>query len=165
MKTLATINPEGVAAKDTRKFKLRETARAVVLDERGHAALLYVAERNYHKLPGGAFRSSALKGLHRECFEETGCAIKVVGKLGKVVEYRPQACLVQVSYSYLAKVQGEKGEPHFSDSELESGFQLKWIVPRRAKLLIERDQPINSEGIGYVAPRELAILRAAMERL
>ena len=49
---------------DTDTFRIREAARAVVVDENGRVALLKVGKHSYHKLPGGGIDESGGHGPH-----------------------------------------------------------------------------------------------------
>ena len=126
MKLLAVVNPENAVEEEISKFKLRQAARAVVFDRDGRVALLNVSKKNYHKLPGGGIEAgeSVLDALKRECREEIGCEIEVMGEIGEIVEYLKMFNINQTSFCYMAKLVGEKGEPAFMPDEIEDGFIL-----------------------------------------
>lgn len=84
MEQLAVLNPENVTEEEARDYSVREAVRAVVIDENNLIALLHVAEKQYYKLPGGGIEGTEDKAtaLARECLEEIGSGIEVVGEIG-----------------------------------------------------------------------------------
>jgi len=163
MALLKTINLDGVSAEALKKFRTRQAARAVVFDNDGKIGLLYVAKHNYHKLPGGGVETGEdiLECLKRECQEELGCEIEVLVEIGTVVEYRREFLLNQESFCYKAKVQGDKGEPSFTEEETKKGFEVKWVTLNEAIDILENDQPKDYEG-GFVRIRDLTFLKKAI---
>lgn len=54
MKQLKTIKlNKNLRAEDIQNFKVRKAARAIVFDKDKNIGILFVANHNYHKLPGG----------------------------------------------------------------------------------------------------------------
>lgn len=164
MRVVKILNPEKASDDEVARFRVREAVRAVVYDQDGNVAVLNVSQQNYHKLPGGGVEqgediSSALK---RECQEELGCDIEIVGEVGQIVEYRKMFQLKQISSCYLAKVVGVKGNPSFTPEEIGDGFQIKWLPLEKAVMLLDSDQPLNDEGRLYIVPRDRAFLETAM---
>ena len=116
MKQVAKINPRNVSEQEVTTYSLREAARAIVFDKDKNIALLLVGRDKYYKLPGGGIEEGEdrMFGLQRECYEEIGCAVEVVGEVGYTVEYWKEDNERQTSYCYIAKVVGEKGEPDYT---------------------------------------------------
>jgi 8-oxo-dGTP diphosphatase len=164
MNLLITLNPENASEAEAQTYSLRQAVRAVVLDQHNHIALLYVANRNYYKLPGGGIEpgESYAAALQRECLEEIGCNIERIGDLGKIVEYRRFCRLKQISYCYLAKIKGIKTAPHFTTSETEKGFAVKWLSYPKALSLLSKSQATDIEGHLYITPRDTLILNKAI---
>lgn len=115
-------------------YRRREAARAVLFDDDGKIGLLFVSKENYHKLPGGGIESGEdkLAALKREVLEELGCAIKVHAEVGRICEYRNEHDLFQESYCYTGFVEGKKGNPAFTKTEIASGFITIWLSPPEA---------------------------------
>jgi 8-oxo-dGTP pyrophosphatase MutT (NUDIX family) len=109
-------------------YSLREAARAVVVDDDNAIALLHVTRDHYYKLPGGGIEGDedASEALERELLEEIGTTAEIVANLGTVQEYRYYWNMDQVSYCYLAKQYGKKGEPNYTEEELNEGFEIVW---------------------------------------
>jgi 8-oxo-dGTP pyrophosphatase MutT (NUDIX family) len=59
------------------ELSLREAARAVLINEDGKIALLYVNSHKFYKLPGGGVEAGEYveDALEREVLEEAGCII------------------------------------------------------------------------------------------
>lgn len=163
MKQLAIINPENVSEEEVKSYSVREAARAIVVDEEGKIALLYVSKENYYKLPGGGLEGSEDKmvALERECQEEIGCDIEVTGEVGIVIEYRKFCKLKQTSYCYLAKVKGEKGKPNFTDTEIKNGFKEIWLSFEEAIKALNESNADSIEGKLYIVSRDIVLLKEA----
>ena len=167
MKLLLTINSEHASQSNVNDYPIREAVRAVVLDKESRIALLYVSKNKYYKLPGGGIESSEshLEALKRECREEIGCDVEVMGELGMIVEYRKFCKLKQISYCYFAKTVGLKKKPQFTAEELEDGFENRWLTYKEALFVLKNNKAIGVEGGLYIAPRDLTILQSAEEFL
>jgi len=167
MKELAVINPENASQEEVRTWPVREAARAVVVDRNGKVALLHVSKRNYYKLPGGGLEGteSKFEGLKRECLEEIGCDIEILGEIGSIVEYRKMFSLTQISYCYLAKVKGEKGIPSFMGDEIADGFMPVWLSYKEARHALAQSKATTFEGSAYMVPRDTVFLKEAEKYL
>lgn len=167
MKEILLLNPEGANEVELSAYTKREAARAIVQDAEGKVALLHVSNDGYYKLPGGGIEEGEdrLVALARECEEEIGCAIEVQGEVGIVIEWRKFQSLFHTSYCYAARVKGEKGVPHFTDSEIDHGFQIVWVTYDEAvRLMTEGAQTATTkQGKDYIVPRDTAFLKAARE--
>jgi 8-oxo-dGTP pyrophosphatase MutT (NUDIX family) len=163
MKQLLLLNPEKATEEEVKSYRIREAARAVVTDAEGKIALLHVSNENYYKLPGGGLEGTEdrLVALKRECQEEIGCDVEVTEEIGSIVEYRKIFNLKQTSYCYLAKIEGQKREPNFTDSEIEKGFKIVWLTYEEAKRSLTECSPTTFEGSAYIIPRDTAILEEA----
>ncbi|HHY10189.1 MAG TPA: NUDIX domain-containing protein [Firmicutes bacterium] len=111
------------------KYRVRKAARAVLCNEAFKIALMYVAKDGYYKLPGGGLENgeSVLDALRREIYEEVGCGLQILQKIGVVIEYREQHELLQISYNFLCKTEGELAHPRLTAKELKLGFNLVWF--------------------------------------
>lgn len=140
-------------------LRIREAARAVLFDENNLVPLLFVSKYNYHKLPGGGIEEGEdkLTALIRECLEEVGSEIEVIGEIGKIIEYRSKFDLKQTSYCYYGKVIF-KWAPDFTESEINEGFQIIWLSLSEAIVKIENDIPENYEGT-FIQKRDLEFLK------
>jgi 8-oxo-dGTP diphosphatase len=145
------------------EVKIREASRAVLFDENGLVPLLFVSKYNFHKLPGGGIDKgeNRLEGLIREVLEEVGCTMEVTGEVGEIIEYRSEFHLKQTSYCYTGKVLS-KGTPHFTEKELNEGFQIVWMKLETAILKVENDEPSNYEG-SFIQKRDLVFLKTVLE--
>lgn len=158
------INPDASVV-DTAGFWERRAARAVVFDDDGRVALLHVTKHGYHKLPGGGIDEGEdiAEALQRELLEEIGTQARVTAEIGEITEYRDQKEMKQTSYCYRARQFGEKGEPDFTEKELNDGFAIVWADNLAAAIaLLESDTPVNYDG-KFIQKRDLLILQAASE--
>jgi 8-oxo-dGTP pyrophosphatase MutT (NUDIX family) len=159
-KQIILLNPENATREEVATWRIREAARGIVLDNEGKVALLHVSKNNYFKLPGGGIDEGEDKetAFKRECQEEIGCEVETVGELGMVVEWRKIFELNQTSYCYVGKIVGEKGNPNFTESELENGFEIVWLEIAEAYEKLKNVVAANFEGEQYIKPRDIAIM-------
>lgn len=163
MKEITFLNPENVSEEELKAYGTREAARAVVLDNDNKVALLHATKTDYYKLPGGGLDDDTDKiiALKRECLEEIGCDVEVLGEIGLVNEWRKFCELHQISYCYFAKLVGEKGTPDFTESEIAEGFEVAWLPYEEALRTLKESKAEQIEAKGYMVPRDIAILEAA----
>lgn len=143
MKMIRTLSNKdfGVDEQQEATF-FREAARAVIFDEDNHVAVVKVEVGKYHKIPGGGIKTGEdhKKALKRECLEEAGVDIDIIGEVGQILEYRDD--MKQYSYCYLAKLKGDKKQPKFTKSEIRDGFIAPdWLPIDEAIEIFERDEP------------------------
>ena len=167
MKTLREIRHSEIVIDSTNKdsinFRERHAARAIVLDNDGRIALLYVGQYHYHKLPGGGVEEGEdiEQALKRELLEEIGCHVEITGELGEIFEYRDEWDQKQTSYCYLAKQVGEAVKPDFTEKELREGFTIVWAKNiADAISLLGQDTP-EEYGGKFIHERDLTFLKAA----
>lgn len=167
MKEILFLNPENVLKEQVNTYRVREAARAVVIDENGDIALLHASKNGYYKLPGGGLDEDTNKivALKRECREELGCDVEIISELGVVDEWRKFCELHQISYCYLAKVVGEKRDPEFTEDEIAEGFIPVWLSYDKALEMLEKLKSDKIEAVGYMVPRDVAILMEAKKYL
>ena len=163
MKQLKLINLENVSENETRGYKIREAAKAIVFDENNLVALLYSTKNRYYKLPGGGVEKdeSYETALKRECVEEIGCEVEIINELGVIVEYRKKYNLKQTSYCYLAKVKGKKGVPKLEPDEIEEGFETVWHPIQKALQEIKNNSNFTVYEAPYMVTRDTAFLEEA----
>lgn len=162
MNALPILNPEGVMEEELKGFKRREAVRAIVTDGDGNVALLHATKYNYYKLPGGGVEvgEDFETALRRECKEEIGCEIEVVGEVASLTEYRKQFLLNQTSYCYVARVVGEKGEPALVEEEIAHGMVTVWVLLAEARMLVA-GSALNVYEASYMVARDVALIDAA----
>lgn len=163
MDQLKLINPEQASEEEVKSYPVRNAARAVVFDNEKNVALLHVSKFGYYKLPGGGVEESEdiKTALQRECREEIGCEIEILGEIGSIVEYRKMFNIKQISYCYIAKLKGEKGVPNFDEGETEEGFKEVWMPYDKAMEAITQNIASNFEASAYIVPRDIIFLEAA----
>jgi ADP-ribose pyrophosphatase YjhB (NUDIX family) len=145
-------------------YKVRKMATAVLFHQE-KIGLIFVAQDHYHMLPSGKVEKdeNLERALQRDILEKTGCGIKVrPHSVGAVIEYRDTAGLLEISYCYLADVEGDPGGTIFTKKEIEEGFQLEWQRLEDAISALEKDEPTDYAG-KFIRQRDLLFLGKAKE--
>jgi ADP-ribose pyrophosphatase YjhB (NUDIX family) len=164
LKVLTQQDIDGDAElENTDDYKIREAARAVVFDNDGRVALLHAQKTDYYKLPGGGIEAGEDKmtGLDRELKEEIGSKITVEGEVGSVVEFRKAYKRQQISYCYFGSIDGEKGEPDFTDSENAEQFKIVWAdnLDKATELVHSGDFKTDKYDQQFIAKRDEIFLK------
>jgi 8-oxo-dGTP pyrophosphatase MutT (NUDIX family) len=123
------INLENATEEEYKNYEVRETARAVVLDDEGKIGVIYIIGKGYIQIIGGGIDKgeSIEQGLRRECLEEAGVEIEIVSKLCETKEILKFEKKIQNSYCFIVKVGGEKGKTKFTKAEIDYGFETRWL--------------------------------------
>ncbi len=121
------------------KYRVRKSARAVLVNEKGEVAIQHLAIPNYYKLPGGGVEQgeSLEEALKREIKEEVGCDCEIEKEVGVIIEYRNEMNLLHISYCYTARVVGVLGEAEYEQGELDEGQRNIWVAPEEARALFK----------------------------
>ncbi|MFA4819511.1 MAG: NUDIX domain-containing protein [Candidatus Aenigmatarchaeota archaeon] len=147
MKLLLELRDEDIGAVSKKSIMKERSASRAILMNNGKIALMNVTKHNYHKLPGGGIEKgeSIEDALFREMKEETGCKIKIIGEVGKIIEHRTRFNILQTSYCFLAEVL-EKGEPEFDKGELAAGYKVEWTTMNQALKLLKKEKQETYDG-------------------
>ena len=153
-----------VDTNDRDSYYFRRAVRAVISDRNGQIALMYAKQKDYYKLPGGGVDESEdlEAALSRELLEETGSRATITEELGEVVEWRDFDKMNQVSYAYKAILVGEPDKPDFTQSEIDEGFEVRWVVNLdEAIKLVEATTAHDDMEVTFMSKRDAAILRSS----
>ncbi len=63
----------------------------------------------------------------REVFEETGCRVKIIKKLGTILEERSNINMKQVSTIFLSELIEDTKELHPTQKEIDEGLKVEWM--------------------------------------
>lgn len=133
---------------DIKDYHVRKAARGILL-HKGKIALLYVSKNNYHKLPGGGINNGETneEAFKREVLEEVGCKCIIKDEGPITLEYRDQYKMVQISYIFLAEVDGKIGQSSLEQGEIDEGFQLVWVPIEKVESILSKDKPLDYQGM------------------
>jgi 8-oxo-dGTP diphosphatase len=145
----------------------RGASRAVVFDTDGNVALLHATQKHFHKLPRGSIEQGEdiETALRRELIEEIGCSVKKLRELGSVEEYRNKWELHQISYCFLADLDGEKGKTDLEEDEIADGFELVWMSIENAIKTLESEAPVEDYEGKFIQLRDVTLLKTAQNQL
>ena len=146
------IIPEDLPGKSGKRI----ACRWVVIDDDWNIPLIFDSYMNYYKLPGWwmEWDEDKITSFMREIEEETGCKIDDIVEVWKVIEKNSK--WEQISYCFIWKIIS-KWEKHFTQKEIERGFQLIWVKFEDALWLIENEEPRTEAGL-IMKERESYIL-------
>ena len=117
-------------------YKVRPTAKGVVIDGEGKIALLSNGEHSL--FPGGGVEDgeSFEVAFVRECMEEIGCEINIISHIGDVLQLRAKSITKYDVHFFVGKVIGEKGLPT-TTQEVELACTISWLAPGEILKVLE----------------------------
>ena len=146
MKTLATFLQKDVfpGKEDDFEnivFEDRLTGKAIVFDNENKVALVGNKINPFYLLPGGGISSdeSIQNGIIRECFEEIGCGVILLNKVGVIEDYRNRDKKHCVSHCYAARLIGEKGSLNPTEAEEKNSMHVIWVSIDEAMQMLENE--------------------------
>jgi 8-oxo-dGTP diphosphatase len=158
------VRPDATHFHTTRGYAERTTSRGVVFNEEKLVGLAYIASEDYHKLGGGGANEfeHPLQVLEREILEEFGRHIKVLAKVGRIMEVLHQIEQVQLNMCYIAQVIGEV-ERKPTPEEIAEGLELRWYaMPEALKVMRKEAKTYKGQ---HRQKRDLIFLEEAHNRL
>ncbi len=145
-------------------YKLRKSARGIVLNSRGEMAVQHIQKFNYHKLPGGGMEDGELieETFCREILEEVGCVCEIIRPIGVVNEYHDE--FLHISYGFSARMVGSTGESKLEADEIENEQTTIWMSPDKFVCLLREDVVKNPKGL-FMAKRDLSFMAEYFESI
>ncbi len=149
------------------ELKVKYATRTVLLDDVGRVAIIHVGKFDYYKVPGGGIEAGEglREAARREVREEAGCDCEIVAELGRVETDILGWNLHDVSDGFVARVVGEKQEPHYDDFELERGFSVEWHESLREAIALIENNRVSDADAARLQARDLAFLKLVAKKL
>lgn len=161
MKQICELNDRIILGTDGMSTKApRITARAIVKNQDGLYAVMYADKFKLHSLPGGGVEDGedVLTALHREVYEETGCACDEIQELGIVAENRASLDYTQINYYFVVTTTHTSGENHLTEAEQDSRTVVEWHTFDEMVRLINEQEFDRVQG-KYLKARDVVALR------
>ena len=152
----------------TENFRTRLASRGIVFDPKTKKIAMVVKTKiNEYKLPGGGREGEETEEetFYREIFEETGCKVKIVEKLGTILEERENIDMKQISTIFVSELIEDTKELHPTKKEIDEGLTVEWMevgaaleAVRNSFELVLGDDYEDLYNARFVLKRDLAIL-------
>lgn len=114
--------------KTPKKYKERQTVRAIVLNKKGEIALVTNPIHNLYTLPGGGAESQNLElEIARECVEEINQEIKIIGTVGRIKEFRNREAKEYITTCFVATAVKYIKKDTRTDDEIKNGLSVIWV--------------------------------------
>jgi len=165
VKHLAVIVDKDITGKDALSNADPRIAVDVFLfDEDNRVALLYLSNWDIHTIPGGGveFGEDLVTAAKREILEETGCNCEILLEIGTTFESRAAHDFTQQRHYFVARVVGEKGEPHLTEAEILQGAAVHWY-PIGQALEIIKETKAETYQQKYIKARNIVALTEIVE--
>lgn len=167
MKILKTISDKDVGFDNPvpKVYKERTAVRIILLNNLNEVALLHSKKYFFHKIGGGGVEEGEdmLMALKRETKEELGCKLTNSKEFGIIDEYHNYSGWHQMSYYFLANLDGEVGQNELKGYEIDHDYEVLWFDIDTAISILEKDflnYPKNGSMSGrFVLTRDPFILR------
>lgn len=132
-------------------WKDRITGKAVIFDKDLHIALIGNKVNEFFLLPGGGIEEGEeiIDGIKRECKEETGCDVSILGLIGSAEDFRARDSKHCISYGYFAEVVS-MGNRNLTESEKDIGAYVKWVPINDAiQIFIEQEKQVKIGNVKF----------------
>ena len=121
-----------------KKYKERQTVRAIVLNKKREVALVTNPIHNLYSLPGGGAESNDLKlEIVRECLEETNQVVKIMGIVGKTKEFRDRDAKKYITTCFVARAIKKAKKDSRTKEEIKNGLNMVWVSKKKLKNIFE----------------------------
>lgn len=123
-----------IAKENNGKYRLRKSARGIILNTQGKIAILNKENKNEFKLPGGGVEEGENyeQAFVREALEETGCKVDILDFLGYTEEIKSHENFRQLSYCYVGKVVENTKSTGYTKKEIDEGAKILWLDIKEA---------------------------------
>lgn len=149
-------------------YRVRPSARAVLLDDTSQVALMHVVGDNYYKLPGGGIDEGEDidTGLRRELLEEVGASsVDIIGEVGQIDIYAEDLQMKSEHTCFIVTLKSPTIEPQRTEGEIAEGYETVWASDIDAALaLVESGDP-KEYGHDFERLRELTFLKEAKKHI
>jgi ADP-ribose pyrophosphatase YjhB (NUDIX family) len=153
------------------QWQERKTVKIILLNTKGEMAMIGNNVHKYFTLPGGGVDDGEdiIDAVKRECKEETRYSCKNIKFLTESFENRGRDKKKYNTFCYLAEVGDETGEDLRTDDEKEKGIKVKWMKPKEALNIFERQEDDVKSGLveyyntAFNIVRDLYFLRTFLE--
>lgn len=124
------------------QWKDRPSARVVVFNDEGEIALLGNNANEYLELPGGGVEGEETPAqcAIRECLEETGCEIEIVGELGCIDDYRSREGRHCIHFGFIGKVLSHTGVRSLTAAEAFYDKTVHWVTVADALATMKKQE-------------------------
>jgi len=118
------------------EYKIRPTAKGIVLDIDNHVALISNGEHSL--FPGGGVDDGETyeRAFVRECKEEIGCDVEIVTLIGKAKQFRAKNETIYELQFFVGRVLGEKGVPT-TTQRVEMACTISWLKEDEVLKILE----------------------------
>ena len=125
---------------EPKEYKVRPTAKGIVLDGDGRIALLSNGEHSL--FPGGGVDDGETyeEAFIRECKEEIGCNVEVLRPIGNACHFRAKSKTKYDIHFFVGEAVGGKGVPT-SISPGELACTISWLTEGEVLKILEDQMP------------------------
>jgi ADP-ribose pyrophosphatase YjhB (NUDIX family) len=109
-------------------FEERITVKAIVVNSEGKIALVTNDVHGIYLLPGGGAETVDLENeIKRECSEEIGHVVELIGIVGQTHEFRNREAKEYKTTCFIAETKNKLNEDMRTHNERDNNLQVEWV--------------------------------------
>lgn len=152
-------------AAEPEEYKIRPTAKGIVLDGDGRIALLSNGEHSL--FPGGGVDVGETfeEAFIRECKEEIGCDVEIISTVGEACQFRAKNATKYEVHFFIGRVIGEKDIPTTTQAG-ELACTIDWLPEADVLNVLEAQMETKREDdypAHFNCPTHLAVFKKYLE--
>jgi len=128
-------------------FEKSVTVKAIVLNKGGEIALVTNDVHGLYLLPGGGAETFNLENeIIRECEEEIGYTVELIGRVGQTKEFRNREAKEYTTTCFVAVVVNKVHEDRRTIDERNNGLRVEWFNPKMVSQIFVKQKGALRKG-------------------
>jgi len=128
-------------------FEKRVTVKAIVMNKKGQIALVSNDVHGIYLLPGGGAETFNLENeITRECEEEIGYTVELIGRVGQTKEFRNREAKEYTTTCFVAVAGNKVHEDRRTIDERNNNLRVEWLDQEAVSQIFAKQKKALQKG-------------------